>query len=266
MYKYLRPICKAWRGAVMAALGPRNHVSTKLTFYTRKLSWILGLRERFETPVGTLSIPRASVSPTIFWHLTTGDYETPERTLLDQHLDATDRIIELGAGIGFLANLYGRRCPEARHLAIEASPVMCDLIRVNTQALGNVDVLNALAGRDAHHDTRDFYVYRDFWASSTQPIHETDPTRQLVRTVQVPMVDLDALIAERRCTFLVCDIEGGEDALVRTFDLKVPKILMELHWRELGMARALRILRLFEDRGYTLSGSPDVFFAVKTSL
>lgn len=234
-----------------------------MAFYARKLTWMLGLRERFTTPVGTLTIPKAWISPTLFWHLTTGDYELPERTLLDAHLNPADRVIELGAGIGFLANLYGRRCPHARHLAIEASPPMCDLIRTNTQHLGNVDVLNALAGRDSTRTTCDFYLYDDFWASSTQPIHLTNPSRRLMRTVQVPMVDLDALIAERDCSFLVCDIEGGEDALVRTFELKVPKILMELHWRELGMARALAILRLFEDRGYTLTGSPEVFLASK---
>lgn len=237
--------------------------SKKMAFYARKLSWMLGLQDRFETPVGTLRIPRASVSSTLFWHLATGDYEVPERTLLTEHLDATDRIIELGAGIGFLANLYGRRCPDSRHLAIEASPPMCDLIRANTQQLGNIDVLNALADRDAHRNTRDFYIYRDFWASSTQPIHLTNPHRRLVRTVQVPMVDLDALIAERHCSFLVCDIEGGEGSLVQTFELNVPKILMELHWQELGMERALGILRLFADRGYTLTGSPEVFLAVK---
>lgn len=239
------------------------HASKKIAFYARKLTWLLGLRDRFDTPVGALTIPRAGVSPTLFWHLTTGDYEVPERALLHEHLRAADRVIELGAGIGFLANVYGRRCPEMRHLAIEASPIMCDLIRTNTQHLGNVDVLNALAGRDSERATRDFYIYRDFWASSTQPIHVTNPERRLVETVQVPMVDLDALIAERECSFLVCDIEGGEDSLVRTFELKVPKILMELHWRELGMERALHILRVFEDRGYTLTGSPEVFLATK---
>lgn len=243
--------------------GRGARASKKITFLARKLAWISGLRDRFDTQVGALTIPRAGVSPTLFWHLTTGDYEVPEHRLLHEHLRATDRVIELGAGIGFLANLYGRRCPQTRHLAIEASPVMCDLIRTNTQHLGNVDVVNALAGRDPERATRDFYIYRDFWASSTQPIHLRNPDRQLVKTVQVPIVDIDALIAERECSFLVCDIEGGEDSLVRTFELNVPKILMELHWSELGMERALHILRVFEDRGYTLTGSPDVFLAVK---
>ena len=38
---------------------------------------------------------------------------------------------------------------------------------------------------------------------------------------------------------------------------------MELHWHELGMARALSVLRTLEDRGYRLLGSPEVFIAMK---
>lgn len=223
------------------------------------------------TPVGALQIPRALVSPTIFYHLTTGDYEAPERSLLERHLDPTDRVIELGAGIGFLANLYGRRCAAQQHLAIEASPVMSDLIRRNTQHLANLEVLNALAARPSSGtaasatSTAPFYIYQDFWASSTEPIHLTNPARKLVRTVQVPLVDLDALIAERGCTMLVCDIEGGEAELLRTFALEVPKIVMELHWQTLGIAGAMQVLRMLEARGYELSGSPEVVMAIKAS-
>lgn len=245
-----------------------GRTSRKSVFYTKKLSWTLGLQSCFATPVGVLHIPRTAVSPTIFYHLTVGDYEAPERALLEQHLSADDRVIELGAGIGFLANLYGRRCAQQRHLAIEASPVMSDLIRTNTEHLNNVEVLNALAGRSASGGdgsstpTVPFYVYEDFWTSSTEPIHVNNPDRRLVQTVHLPMVDLDALIAERDCTMLVCDIEGGESELLRTFALNVPKILMELHWKTLGMSGAMKVLAMLEERGYRLSGSPDVLMAI----
>ena len=251
-------------------LSPMAH---KVAFHARKVPWTLGLQARFNTRVGPLTIPRTLVSPAIFYHLINGDYESPELELLDQYLSADDTVIELGAGIGYLANRYGARCPRQRHVTIEASPDMADLIRTNTAHLGNIEVINAVAARlsagagtgrplgSAH--TVDFHVYSDYWASSTQPLHLTDPERHLVRTVQVGTIDLDELIATRHARMLVCDIEGGEYDLVRTFDLDVPKILMELHWRELGIPRALSVLRLLEDRGYRLLGSPDVFMAIK---
>jgi FkbM family methyltransferase len=245
----------------------------KFAFHARKLPWTLGLRTRFHTRVGKLSVPKAVVSPAIFYHLVTGDYEAPELTLLDEYLSPDDRVIELGAGIGFLANRYGRRCPHQPHVTVEASPRMADLIRLNTSHLGNIEVINAVAARrpadpsrvNGSRRTVDFHEYTDYWASSTFPVHLTNPHRRLVRTLQVNIVDLDDLIRTRRATMLVCDIEGGEYELVKTFDLDVPKILMELHWRDLGMTRAMTVLRTLQERGYELLGSPDVLMAIRST-
>jgi FkbM family methyltransferase len=231
-------------------------------FYSRKLPWSLGLKSRFKTNVGSLVMPRAVVSQEIFYHLINGDYEYRERELLEEYLTPDDRVIELGAGLGFMANVYGKRSPNQPHLAIEASPVMAELIRANTNHLGNVEVLNALAMKDSPQPVP-FHIYENFWASSMEPYHLTDPEYRLVKTVQVNTVDIDELIAKRRVTMLICDIEGGEFDLVRTFDLNVPKILMELHWAEVGISKTISILRRLEERGYHLSGSPVVVIAVK---
>ena len=150
-----------------------------------------GFSTRFATDVGPLEVPRGLISPAIFYHLVTHDYELPELTLLDQHLHGDDRVIELGAGLGFLANRYGRRCPQQHHLAIEANPVMSALARRNTVGVPNVDVLNGLAARAATGSgatapTVPFYVYRDFWASSTEPVHLHNPALRLLRTEAVP--------------------------------------------------------------------------------
>ncbi|NOT25666.1 MAG: FkbM family methyltransferase [Acidobacteria bacterium] len=247
-------------------------VARKVAFHARKLPWTLGLRDQFHTSVGMLTVPKAIVSPAIFYHLVTGDYETPELTLLDEYLSPDDRVIELGAGIGFLANRYGRRCAAQTHVTVEASPGMADLIRLNTSHLGNITVINAVAAKipaDPLHSlngsrrTVDFHEYTDYWASSISPIHLTNPERRLIRTLKVDVVDLDELIRTHHANMLVCDIEGGEYDLVRSFDIDVPKILMELHWRELGMARAMTVLRTLQERGYQLAGSPDVLMAVR---
>lgn len=244
----------------------------KTRFYARKLAWVSGIAERFQTPAGPLRLPRKTVSPRIFYHLTTGDYEAAERRMLEEHLEPGDRVIELGAGLGFLANLYGRRCPDGPHLALEASPTMSSLARENTAALANLQILNAVAsrrpntGEPADADitqTVPFYVYDEFWGSSTEPLHLTSPACRLVSTVDVPIVDLDVLIARQRCTMLVCDIEGGEFDLFRNFAIDVPKILLELHWDALGFSRALSVLNTLESRGYRLVGSPEVFVALR---
>lgn len=237
----------------------------KAVFYAKKIAWLAGLTSRFSTAVGPLHLPRARISPTVFYHLTNDDYEVPELDLLERHLTPDDRVVELGAGLGFLANVYGRRCQPQHHLAIEANPAMSALVRTNTESLGNIDVLNAIAARpDDGATTMPFYVYDDFWASSTQPIHLSHPDRTLRQTLDVPVIDLDALLLQRQCTLLVCDIEGGEAELLRSFTLDVPKILMELHWQTLGVSRAAQIIRQLESRGYRLSGSPEVLMAVRS--
>lgn len=238
----------------------------KGAFYAKKLAWMAGVMSRFSTAVGPLEMPRDSISPTVFYHLTNDDYEVPELGLLERHLSPDDHVVELGAGLGFLANVYGRRCAPQRHLAIEANPAMSELVRANTRQLGNVDVLNAVAARpdgESAAATVPFYVYDDFWASSTQPIHLSNPDCTLLRTLEVPAIDLDAVLAERRCTMLVCDIEGGEVDLLRSFRLDVPRILMELHWQVLGLSRVAQIIQLLESRGYRLFGSPEVLMAVR---
>lgn len=255
----------------MALLSDRiRTVTRKSAFYARKLAWHLGLTSRFATAVGPLRVPRDLVSPAIFYHLSTGDYEVPELELLDQHMRPDDRVIELGAGLGFLANRYARRSSTEEHLAIEANPLMCDLARTNTASLPNVRVMNAVAARGLDRASSaaappdvPFHLYADFWSSSTEPIHLTNTALRLLRTVRVPVVDLDALIAERRCTMLVCDIEGGEYDLLNTFRVEVPKILLELHWSTLGLARAMQVMQTLASRGYRLSGSPHVLMATK---
>ena len=244
-------------------------MSRKGVFYARKLAWMMG-RTRFQTAAGPLRVPRSKVSPAIFYHLVTFDYEVPELQMLERFLQPSDSVIELGAGIGFLANIYGRRAAQPRHLAVEASPDMCDLIRTNVAGLANVEVLNAIAGAPLPSGaslpaprSRPFYIYDDFWASSTEPLHLGDPARRLRQTVEVSVVDLDRLIAERGCTMLICDIEGGEYDLLSACALNVPKILIELHWQALGVPRAIETLTMLQARGYTLHGSPDVLMAVR---
>ena len=248
-------------------------VARKLAFHARKLPWTLGVRNRFHTKVGVLTVPKTVVSPAIFYHLVNGDYETPELTLLDEYLSPDDRVIELGAGIGFLANRYGKRCPAQTHVTVEASPGMADLIRLNTRHLGNIEVINAVAAkpptselhlRNGSAHTVDFHEYKDYWASSLAPVHLTNPQRRLVRTLKINTIDLDELIRTRHANMLVCDIEGGEYDLIKHFNIDVPKILMELHWKELGMVRAMTVLRTLQERGYQLVGSPDVLMALRS--
>jgi FkbM family methyltransferase len=261
--------------------GLATRIIRKCAFYAQKLPRDLGLKHRFNTQVGPMNLPKAAISSNIFFHLINRDYEAPELALLDQYLSPDDRIIELGAGIGFLANRYAQYCPNQEHLAIEASPIMADVIRTNTDNLKNLTVINALATKqntatenrptkanDAINvndtpESIDFYIYSDFWASSTLPIHLTNRNRKLVKTIQVPTLDLDKLIHQHQATLLICDIEGGESDLLQMFELNVPKILMELHWRELGMESSVSILKALQSRGYKLFGTPDVLMAIK---
>jgi FkbM family methyltransferase len=173
-------------------------------------------------------------------------YETPEVTAFAKFLEPGDRVLELGAGIGFISSFIARNCDPAHIACVEANPRLCDYIgRVHAEnGVTNASVRNVVALSDAapwqEGGRMPFYLTDPFWSASLTPPRDGSATR-----VGVEAVRLSDLVAELRPTVIICDIEGGECGLFEACDLAgVRNIALELHTRVYGGAG---VRKVFDD-------------------
>jgi FkbM family methyltransferase len=128
-------------------------------------------------------------------------------------------ILDLGANVGVSALFFRRQFPDARIVAVEASPALCRLLRENTAGLG-VEVRDvAVAARSG---TATFYESAESWTGST--------IRAVGPAVQVPAVSLDELL-ECGADLVKVDVEGAEfDVLPASRRLRDARVVVgEIH-------------------------------------
>jgi FkbM family methyltransferase len=197
-------------------------VTSDLTADSSEIVEILGVR---------IPLDEAVMSPKIRDQLRAGRYETAEARRLPALIEPGERLVELGAGIGFLTALAGLQGKAERIVAVEASPAVVPLIE-RVHRLNGVDsiVRNAVAVIDKASDTLPFHIHEDLWASSLLPIKP-----RLERGVaQVPVLGLAEILAADAPTLLVVDIEVLRAWVAGSPDLAglrlpgVRKLLIEL--------------------------------------
>ncbi len=191
-----------------------------------------GVRDEYELNGVRLPHDDAIITPQVAAALIRGNYERPEVTALPKFLDPADRVLELGAGIGYISSFAAAVIGVAHVTCIEANPVLAGYIRRahDRQGLRNTAVRNCVAlpgGTALNPDkTMDFHIREPFWSSSL------DPGRDVIAVEKVAQVHLSDLIAESDATTLIVDIEGGERDLFAGGDLgSVTKVYVELHTR-----------------------------------
>ncbi|MDZ7709224.1 MAG: FkbM family methyltransferase [Roseovarius sp.] len=174
----------------------------------------------------------AIITPQVAAALTRGNYERAELLALPKFLEPSDRVLELGAGIGYISSYAAKVIGVAHVTCVEANPKLAAYIRRmhGMQGLINTEVRNCVAlpgGAALSPDkTMDFYIREPFWSSSLEP------GRDVVAVETVEQAYLPDLIADSGATALIVDIEGGERDLFLGGDLgSVRKIYVELHTR-----------------------------------
>lgn len=195
----------------------------------RKPVWLERFAEawrtgRIEMDGIALGVDRRVVAPAILRGFAEGDYELREATAAAALVRPGDRVLELGAGVGYVAVATLARQPDVVWHAVEANPALVPLIEENRRLNGvSFTIENAAWGdRDgpvALHGSR-----RGFWAASLlADADATDP-------VEVPGVDAARGIAAFRPTVLVMDVEGAEYAIIERADLgAVERMVVEFH-------------------------------------
>jgi len=200
----------------------------------------------------------ALMSEPILASLRAGKYERSEARRLPAMIDAGERLVDLGGGVGFTSTLAALQGRAELVVCLEGNPDLLPLIEA-THRLNGVRVLvrNAVIAPVRTTATVPFYVHRDLWASSLLPIKAAD----LARVAEVAVVTFQDLLAEFAPTMLIMDIEvlreflapgagGAGDGLAAMRLDGVRKVVVELHPRHLDAALIQRVFEAFGAHGF----------------
>lgn len=177
--------------------------------------------------VNGLSVPLqySEISPLIWESLSDGTYEQKESYLAPRVAKPNDRIVELGCGLGIVANLVAR-VPGVSIRAFDANPANIPLARRIAEANGSDNIVfeHSLFAAGPPK-VLPFYVREDMWMSSLLP--EQGPYKEVI---SLTTRDIDAYLLEHPADLLTMDIEGGELGLLSGAQLPgVERVFFEIH-------------------------------------
>ncbi|MGB3246683.1 MAG: FkbM family methyltransferase [Sulfitobacter sp.] len=165
--------------------------------------------------------------------------------MVKMFLEPEDRVMELGAGIGYIGLLCARRLGPDRVHSFEANPMMEPIIRGN-YALNEGALPDLTIGLLSEEPGEaEFYVPEMFWAASTTPISGA-------RKISTPRISLNERIRTLQTSFLIMDIEGGEIDIIETLEPgSLRKIAMELHPEVTGQDAIDSMFQRLSEQGFT---------------
>ncbi len=187
--------------------------------------------------------------------LDAGHYEGRERKLAKEFLRAGDRVIEVGTAVGVVSMTAAAIVGAENVLTFDANPEIVQDAQDNFRRNG----LHAIASRVgilacrrkfAENQTAKFHISKDFWASR---LNATESSPDIIRCETVPILCLEREIAAHEANVLICDIEGGEVALLAGADLsRIRLIILETHYWAAGEAQTDAMIRDLTMQGFAI--------------
>ncbi|MDE4133620.1 FkbM family methyltransferase [Phaeobacter sp. QD34_3] len=192
-------------------------------------------------------LDKAVLPPRVRKLLRTGAYEAKEAEAAQKLIRKGDVVMELGGGIGFMSTLVATKTPARAVHAFEANPALIPYIR-------RVHALNGAKTAQVTHavlsdgdGTAPFYVRPNFLASSLTPMAEDGPE---VQKLDVPMRDMNQVMADLKPTVLICDIEGAEVDVLPKLDLSsLRAVLIETHPQWIGKEGIRKVFHCLDAAG-----------------
>ncbi|MEY4550041.1 MAG: hypothetical protein RL685_6236 [Pseudomonadota bacterium] len=177
--------------------------------------------------------------------LYSGAYEEREYEVLSALLGSSDRVLELGSGLGFITVVCARRCGSQSVTSVEANPHLLSTLRTTFLCNGvSPQLVSGVVS--ARGEAQTLFVSENFWSSSTHD-RGGQPT-------QVPGVAFESLLEQYQPTVLVIDIEGGEMALTTTtIAASVRAIVIELHAAVTGAEGAGQVRAWLAQQGFQIT-------------
>lgn len=224
---------------------------------TKKFLWSLSGRPQYAAINGVkIRLRSPVISDRVARSIYLGLYEHLEARVVTATLQADDRVLELGSGIGYLSTLCAKRIGAERVTAVEANPAMEPYLR-ETYRLNEVSPQLEICVLGDSEGEIPFNVNDNFSSSS---LHDRGGS-----TITVPQKSFAAMLDRVRPTYLICDIEGGEVPLLTSIPLPgVRKICIELHPHIIGNHACSELMRKLLNEGFdfdlALSGRNVYFF------
>jgi len=206
-----------------------------------------------------LNITDQQITKKIFGNIVRGDYEIDENKILKESFSQNDILLELGTGLGF-NSIYCAKINNNKVLTFEGNPNLIPLIKKNMRKNNTeFDLRNEILISKNHSNTSaTFNIVEDFWSSSAKDTVSS----KIIGKVTVPTRDVNEIIKTFQPTYLLVDIEGGEDDLFDNCDFlqnsSIKKILLELHADVIGEEKCFTVMKNLNEAGYRmrLDGAP----------
>lgn len=188
----------------------------------------------------------ALVGKSVIRAIAEGTYEHPEYISIKRNVRSSDRVLEVGAGLGYVTMQCAKIVGPENIITFEAAPRSVELAKTNFR-LNGLDVRIEQKVLSGGAGTCAFHVAPNFESSSCV---ERDGYREVV---EVECVDVNEVMAEFQPNFIVLDLEGGEADLVPLMNLDdVDKISIELHPHVIGNYRVSQVIKVLLDKGFSL--------------
>ncbi len=159
--------------------------------------------------------------------LISGQFEKAEVEMADSIIQCGDRILDLGAGLGFVGIHAIKNLGAQSIVAVEANPGTYELLKDNySRNKVSGECLHAAASNNDGFQS--LIVTEDFW---TDRLENSDNTKDVVKR-EVPALSFDTLfkMCGERTEVLMIDIEGAEFHAVQS---PIPKgiraVIIEIH-------------------------------------
>ena len=196
----------------------------------------------------TLSLPEAALKGNLERALSSGRYEHHEADALLMHLRPGDRLLDLGAGLGFICALAARVLGEGAVFGVEAGPETVKLARKNLAAnvFAGVKLMRGAVVGEAEGEV-EFGQRPAFWASGLQGPQGWPENAEVIR---VPARPIAKLLTRFAPTVISCDIEGGELEVLTQALPGVRLVVVETHPQIYGPEGVERITQALGVQGF----------------
>ncbi len=197
-----------------------------------------------------LELPEALRGTAIERKVAEGSYEATEAQAARMRIKPGMRVLEVGAGLGYVSSVCAQMAGAENVVSLEANPQMVGAARANLLRNGFAAVTlehGAVVG-DAHHDeVVNFRAGSLFWGGATLPAgveHED--------MVTVPALRIRPLLMELRPRFVMLDVEGGEaDLFKEPWPAFVKFVVLELHPKKYSRMVIKEIVDCMSNSGLT---------------
>ena len=184
-----------------------------------------------------------------------GGYEDKENKVLNEKLESNDIVLELGACIGF-NSITAAKINGGKVVSYEANPNLIPILKKN-QELNNIsfEVRNKiLLGKKSNPGTIPFNISENACMSSF--IDYSMSGHQVKETKLIETEFAGDAISALSPTFLMVDIEGGEEELFSQSDFlknsSIKKILIDVSPAIIGESGCSEVVKNIMNAGFDL--------------